>query len=124
MSSDANWSDVPPEQVGQAFVDDAADEDEAKRMPSSGLSDAIDGIDIEIGDEDDLLGSPTGSVTSESTVEVIVPVKRGILPTDLPLTMQVLDERSRVPMITEAPHGSVTTKTLQMTSNVKLIRYR
>ena len=110
MSTNADWSDLP---AGQVFVDD----ENAKKATSSGLSDAIDGIDIEIGDEDDLLGSPTASVRSDSTVEVIVPVKCGLLPTGLPLTMQVLDERSRVPMITETAHTSNDSKNSGMTSN-------
>ena len=109
MSGEADWSETPPGQVGSTIVDDAIAEEDAKRMPSSGLSDAVDGIDIQVF-EDDLLLSP-----SSSTVGVLVPVKRGILPTDLPPTMQAIDERSRVPMIAETAHASNVGS--QMTSN-------
>lgn len=116
MDSHADWSETPPGQVGNALVDEIAAEEDAKHV-SSGLSDAVDGIDIEVDDEDRLLGSPTPSVASESTIEILVPVKSGLLPTNLPPTMQAIDARSRVPMLTESAHGSNDLDKSNLTSN-------
>jgi len=116
METSADWADVPPGQVGPSIVDDAAAEDDAESINanlSSGLSDVVGEIDIHV-DEEQLLESPPPSVSSQdSQPSTVVPFSTGILPTDLPSEMLVIDERVTVPVV---PISSSTIE-LQMIPN-------
>ena len=96
MSSEANWSDTPPEQVGCEVEEEANVECDA-RVLSSGLSDVVDGIDLHVG-EDELLDTPRPS-RSGSPVNFVVPVTQGALPLNLPNDMIAIDDRVQVPEV-------------------------
>ena len=95
METSADWSDTPANQVGPEVLAGAVVDDEAKM--SSGLSDVVDGIDIHAG-EDELLESPPPSVASQDS-QIVVSVQSGMLPTNMPPSTIVLDNRVRVPEV-------------------------
>ena len=110
MSSEADWSDTPPEQVGNDVEDDANAECDAQQL-SSGLSDVVDGIDIHIG-EAELLDTPRPS-RSGSPVSFVVSVTDGSLPTNLPSDTIAVDDRVQVP---EVSSPDLTSNDLEMKS--------
>ena len=116
MESRADWSDTPPDQVGPPVLPGAVVEDDEKLAGnlSSGLSDVVDGIDLHVG-EDDLLNTPPPSVSTQDTpITTVVSIQSGLLPTGLPPTTVVHDNRVRVP---EVPMTGSTSNDLDLTSN-------
>ena len=119
MDSTADWSETPPEQVGPDVLAGAIVEDETKAANlSSGLSDVVDEIDLHAIEEDDILKSPPPSVPSQDAqdtqVDIVVSVRSGLLPEDLPPTTVALDDRVHVPEVSKA---DMTSNDLEMTSN-------
>ena len=102
MDSNADWSDVPPGQVGPDFgalVIAQENDNSTAPLISSGLSDCVGEIDIGVG-EDELLSTPPPSVPPlEPPVTVVVSVSSGLLPTGLPCGMVPLDDRVHVPIV-------------------------
>lgn len=120
MDSKADWSDVPPGQVGPDFGELViAQENENSNVPliSSGLSDCVGEIDIGVG-EDELLSTPPPSVPPlEPPVTVVVSVSSGLLPTNLPSGMIPLDDRVHVPTV---PKSDLTSNDLSNASGMGL----
>ena len=121
METSADWSDTPADQIGPEVLAGAIVEDNAKM--SSGLSDVVDGIDIHAG-EDELLESPPPSIAPQDT-QIVVSVQSGMLPTNMPPTTIVLDDRVRVPEVPmtsndlppQPTDSNLTSNDLEMTSN-------
>ena len=123
MDSKADWSDVPPGQVGPDFAElVVSQENDASNAPpiSSGLSDCVGEIDIGVG-EDELLSTPPPSVPPpESPPTIAVSVSSGPLPTDLPTGMIPIDDRVRVPTTADLTSNDPSNVNMEIDSTVKV----
>ena len=113
METSADWSETPPGQVGKPLVDSTeAEEEDAMlaEVSSTGLSDFVGEIQLHALDNAVLEAELLNSGDTE-VAPVLVPVKSGALPTDLPSGFAPLDHRVLVPKV---EHSS---DAVEMTSN-------